>query len=366
MACLWVPVNVAATIALDLLRVEFRPRTYAALAVGRSAIASAAGVIAAGPLGFGVAGLLAAHAVTTALAALLGLWLTRSSWTLTIDRAAVRQLVPFGLPLVTFGIALWVIGFSDRFFVIQFLGTTAAGIYSLASRGAALVGLVMFAFEAAWLPLAMNLSGRPGHHEAYARIFTTVGAGLVGLAIFLSLFAREVIFVVATPDFADAAAFVGVLALGQAIYGVGQVVAIGLQLGKRTGSLLWISAAAAALNVVLTIVLVPRIGIAGAGLATVIAYALSASLIYVMAQRAYPVPYPVRLVVLAMAIGSAAMAGGLLLDAQVARGTWISIATFEKVLIAFVAGGALWSIHRRRASGTDAARAATVRRSEAR
>ena len=346
MACAWVPANVAATLALDLLRTQFRPVAYSIVGLGRGAIASGVGVVLAGPLGLGVAGLLAAQVVTTVAAAIVALFLARDAWRPAIDRPTARAMLGFGLPLASFGIALWVIAFSDRFFVIQFLGIAQAGIYALASRGAGVLSLVLYAFEAAWLPLAMAQAGERGHRETYARTFLAVGVGMIGLATVLSLFAREALFVLATPEYLSASRYVGLLCLAVAVYALGQVVGIGIQLGKRTRVLIAVSALGAVTNVGLNVLLIPRLGIPGAALATLLAYVVSTTLVFITAQRAYPVPYPVRSVVVAGLTGVAAMAIGLALDAGVPAATWRPETTALKAITAIVAAVVLWAIAR--------------------
>lgn len=348
MACLWVPANVAATLALDFLRLDFRARAYSTIGIARGLIASALGVILAGPAGLGVAGLLAAQAITTIVAAVVALAAARNTWTPALKADAAKSMLAFGLPLATFGVALWVIAFSDRFFVIQFLGTAAAGIYSLAGRGAGVVSLVLFAFEAAWLPFAMDRAQEPGHRQVYARTFLAVGVGLVALATFLSLFAREALFVLATPDYLPAYSYVGMLALAVAVYGMGQVVGVGIQLGQRTRHLIWISGAGASVNVALNLALIPRFGIPGAAAATLGAYVVSTALVFVVAQRAYPVSYPLRSIWVATAVGATAMLIGLALDAQSPPGVWQPTTTAAKGLVWIVAARLLWLVYRRR------------------
>lgn len=347
MACLWVPANAVATLGLDLLRLQFRAGAYSTIGIARAVIASGLGVILAGPLGLGVVGLLAAHVVTTTIAAGVALVVARDAWRPALKPDAARSMLGFGLPLASFGIALWVIGFSDRFFVIQFLGTAAAGIYSLASRGAGVLSLVLFAFEAAWLPFAMDRSREPNHRRIFARTFVAVGVGFVALATFLSLFAREALFVIAAPDYLPAYAYVGVLALGVAIYGIGAVVGIGIQLGARTRHLVWISAVGASVNVALNVVLIPRMGLAGAAVATLSAYVVATSLVFVAAQRAYRIRYPVRSVGVAIAAGAAAMFIGLALDESAPPGVWEPATTVAKILVWGVVASLFWLVYRR-------------------
>lgn len=347
MACLWVPANVAATLGLDFLRLEFRAGAYSTIGIARAAIASGLGVILAGPVGLGVVGLLAAYALTTTIAAALALFLARDTWTPALKVEAAKGMLAFGLPLASFGVALWVIAFSDRFFVIQFLGTAAAGIYSLASRGAGVLSLVLYAFDAAWLPFAMARAREPHHRRVFTRTFVAVGVGLVALATFLSLFARESLFVIAAPDYLPAYAYVGLLALGVAVYGTGVVVGIGLQLGHRTRHLVWISAVGASVNVALNVALIPRFGITGAAVATLTAYVVSTALVFLAAQRAYRVHYPVRAVGVATAAGATVMLIGLALDAQAPPDVWVPTTTVVKVLLWIVAAGLFWLVYRR-------------------
>ena len=351
MACLWVPANVAATLALDLLRLEFRPRAYSTISIARGAVASVLGVVLAGPAGLGVAGLLGAHAVTTAVVAAVALFVARKSWEPALSASAAKTMLAFGLPLATFGLSLWVIAFSDRFLVITFLGTEAAGIYSLASRGAGVLGLVLFAFEAAWLPIAMARAREPSHRGFYARTFLAVGIGLIALATMLSLLAREALLVIAAPAYLPAYALVGVLALAVAVYGMGQVVAVAIQLGQRTRRLILISAIGATVNVALNVALIPRFGIAGAAAGTATAYLVSTALVFLAAQRAYPVPYPIVSVAVATTVAVAAIFTGLAFDSQLPSHVWQPATTAAKILVGLVAAWLFWRVYELPGSG---------------
>jgi O-antigen/teichoic acid export membrane protein len=167
---------------------------------------------------------------------------------------------------------------------------------------------------------------------------------MVAFAVALGLFAREILFVLATPQFLTAYPYVGTLALGLVIHGAYSIVGIGVQLAQRTKYLAWTSGLAAVVNIGLNIVLIPRIGIAGAALATVAAYALSTGLLYGLAQRAYVIPYRL-LPNLTLLIGSAiVLAGGLWLDSLAPGSEWSLPVTLAKALILVMAVGSVAAV----------------------
>jgi O-antigen/teichoic acid export membrane protein len=311
---LLLPANVAASMVLDLLRLEFRRFAFIGLGLGRTLFSSALGVALVIWTPMGIAGLIGAQAVLATLSAVVGLWLTRRLWPSPVDLRVAGQVLRFGLPLIPTGLSYWVLQYVDRYFVLGYRGTTELGIYAIANRLAGMMLVLTLAFQTAWWPFAYAHAGQPGDRELFARVFKLASAGLLAAVLLLGLFAREALIVVTTPAFVPAYAYVGLLALALVVHSSYQVVSLGVQLAARTSSMAWTSAIAAVLNLALNLLLIPRFGLWGAAVATVAAYLASTCLLYVVAQRHYPIPYRPRQAILVgfavVLLGSA----GLLLD----------------------------------------------------
>jgi O-antigen/teichoic acid export membrane protein len=95
------------------------------------------------------------------------------------------------------------------------------------------------------------------------------------------------------------------LAFAGALWGGYTVVAIGIGRTRRTQFNWVITGSAAALDVVLNLLLVPRYGIHGAAAAAVSSFALMFAAMGVYAQRVYPVPYQWRRVLTLLAVAVA-------------------------------------------------------------
>jgi O-antigen/teichoic acid export membrane protein len=328
---IWVPVNVVGSLALDLLRLEFRPIPYSLVGIGRALFAGAVGALLAGPLRLGVEGLLLAYVLFGIAGVVTTLWLARDTWTPTFHIVAARRLLGFGLPLIPTGLAYWVIAYSDRFFLIQLVGIGSAGIYAVANRVSLGVQLVLYAFEAAWWPYAYARAREPGHREQFAQIFTVVVIGTLAIAVLIGMFAREILLVITTNEFVAAYPYIGLLALSLVVHGAYGIISIGVQLGERTRHMAWTSGVAALANIALNVLLIPWMGIAGAALATLAAYATSTVLLFVVAQGGYQIPYRLAPIAGAAAVSVALMLTALLLDATAPGVSWVPIITFAKV-----------------------------------
>ena len=96
------------------------------------------------------------------------------------------------------------------------------------------------------------------------------------------------------------------------LYGVYTIVATGLNLTSHTGWLPITMGAAAATNLVLNLVLIPSVGMIGAGVSTIAGYGLLAVTTGAVAQRHYRVEWDLGRVIASLGIAGALSAAALL------------------------------------------------------
>lgn len=342
------PAGVSSFLVMDLLRVEFRPVAFSVLGIGRTLLAAILGVILVVAADLGVAGILAAQGTLAFLALGVGLWLTRRQWAPALDLRAAARMLSFGLPLVPAGLAYWLMGYSDRFFLAQFRDLSDVGIYAMATRIAQVVQLVAGAFQTAWWPFAYARARDEGHRELFARIFRAYSIGLSLLALAIGLFAREILIVITTPPFVPAYPFVAMLAFALVINGCYQIVSIGLALSERMWHQAWTSAVAAVVNVALNALLIAATGVLGAAISTVVSYFVSTALVYWMAQRNYPIGFDLRAPAIVVVTAVMALSMGLFLDGSLSGSSWSPLVSAAKLAgLVAVVGLAAWVLRLR-------------------
>jgi len=210
------------------------------------------------------------------------------------DRPVLRDLLTYSLPLMPANIALWALNLADRIQVQRLAGHQELGTYSVAARLGVPVLVLMGAFQTAWAPFAHDVRGQEGDEQAkrtYASVLTywsvVMGWGLVAI----SLTAPPYIGYFLPKNTQGAMPVVTLLAAGTVLYGGYLIVNIGVTISLRTRMTPLIASAAAAVNLGLNFWAIPHWGIVGAGLTTVLGYALLLWMGWANSQRSYPVPY---------------------------------------------------------------------------
>jgi O-antigen/teichoic acid export membrane protein len=239
----------------------------------------------------GVAGVLYGKLLGDGAAALLGVVLSRHYLRPRVDRALLRRMLGYGVPLVPVAFAYGVIGSVDRWSLQHFASLDEVGTYALAIKFFAVVTMGVSAFQLAFMPFAFARAQDPEAPRLYARVLGLYVAIATAGALAVGLLAPLGIQLLATQDYAAASRPALWLAFAAVAQGAYYVAALGINLSLRNRLLGLSAGGAALLAAAANVVLVPRLGAEGAAMATCAGYVASAVLTYVISQRVYPLPY---------------------------------------------------------------------------
>src|SRR5207253_9484763 len=219
---------------------------------------------------------------------------SRRALGLQFDRSLYRAMNRFGLPLVPSAVALWLTNFSDRFFLIKLTDAHEVGLYSIGVRIASGLVLLLTAFRLAWPAFAYSIEDDRDAQRTYSFVLTYVVYVCCWIALALGLLAPWIVKLITTRPFYPAQNVVAPLAFGVAAFGAYVVGQIGTGRARQTRTNWLVTGAAALVDVVLNIVLIPPYGRMGAAVAMVTAYTVLFVGMAWRAQRAFPVPYQWR------------------------------------------------------------------------
>lgn len=329
------PVATVANFMREVLRVTERPWHYS-IASSAGAIATAAvGVVLV--LGFdsGLEGIFVGVLVGQAVTALYGLIVAGPDVGLGFSVPELRGMLAFGLPLIPTAISLWGLSFLDRVMLGKIGNLADVGQYAIAGRFGTVVMFGITAFTLAFSPFifAIYAEDRELEKAVRARVLTYLAAGLSALALFLSVFSREIASLVA-PSFDRAYEVVGLLCFGLVAFGISSVLITGISITRQTKYFAYYTTAAVVLNFGLNLLLIPAIGMFGAAVATALAYLFLTATYYRKAQQLYPTPYePLKVFGVALLGAALAPVGLLHLDPE-----WLTFSIKLGTLAIFGAG----------------------------
>jgi O-antigen/teichoic acid export membrane protein len=312
----------AVTFAVGMFRGRGDPRGYVRTAVvgsgGRTVLGIPAALAGAGP-----AGILAGWAA----GGLLAVGLAAKRLRISVREIHVRRpstaFVQYALPAVAVASGFLILSLADRGLLELFDGSRAVGTYSL---GYSLVeqSLVLgfSVLQASGFPRLLGIFADQGPTAGAAslgRAITRVVALTGVVAIPLAIFGSHILVAVGGASYGRSGGpFLQFVVVGVVFLGVGQYLSIPLQHERQ--SRIWgatvLSCAAA--NIAANLVLIPPLGLEGAGIATAIAYGLFLILsAWVLRRRRYVVLPTVRLWPCAGAAVTASLIGALALATHV-------------------------------------------------
>jgi O-antigen/teichoic acid export membrane protein len=328
-------------IAYALLRVDERGRAYFVASACNVVLSVALTVTLVVGLDAGARGYLAGNYAATTVV-LLGLWWTLRGRLMRGRWVALAPLLRFGVPTVPADATVFALNVIDRAYLLRTQSAAAAGLYALSVKLATAVILAVRGFQLAWPPLAYSIEDDEQARRFYAAVTTwyVVVAGLVVAG--LTLLGRWFVRLLSAPAYFPAHEALPWVALGWAMYGLFLVlVTIGGRAGVTTRTFP-AAIAGVAVNVVALVVLVDPLGIAGAGIALVAAYAVMLVVLHLLTRRLFAVPFEWgRLAHATALLGAVAVGGELLLPTAGAAGFVLRAAALAALPLALAATGFL-------------------------
>ncbi len=325
---------------LTIFRLEERARAFFTVTIANVLAAIALTVVLVVGAEEGARGLLLGSYLSGA-AFVLGLIVVhRRRLSLFFERPLLRRMLRFGLPTMPAELSLYALNFADRVIILRMLGAAEAGLYALAIKFAQAVNVLVRGFQLAWPPLAYSIRDDDEARVTYARVVTWFLAACAMVVVGMWLLSRWIARVLAAPDFFQSYEAVGLVSTAVTLYALYMVQLVILGRTGRTEFNFPATIAALVVNVALNLILVPPLGIVGAGIALVVSYLVVVGLMYAFTQRLFPVPYEwARLLKITLVSTALVVLGELLVPTSGTLGLFLRLALLALYPFALLATG---------------------------
>ncbi len=204
----------------------------------------------------------------------------------------------YAWPLALGNLGLWGLQTLDRYLLASYRSNEEVGLYSISGdfSGQSIVMLCTVLLVAAG-PILMKsweTEGREKTERLISQVMRFLLIAALPAATVLSVLAEPVIRLLAEPAYLPGYRIVGFVAVGALCYGLSRVYAYGLLFYKKTILITLTTTIAVAVNAGLNVLMIPRYGFFGAGIATLVSYALLLVLQAGMSRRYFTWRFPLR------------------------------------------------------------------------
>jgi len=201
--------------------------------------------------------------------------------------------IKYGLQLLPRTFTGYIMRFFDKFMINSMLSLSAVGVYNIGQSLGNTMFLLMNTTWSSFQPVCYREAFDGGEKGGIAvgKIFTIFVYFVLTPVFLLILFAEELIWLIAPPSYYGAIDIIMIILGGIATQTFGMYVGVQYAYSKKPYLIFPATTIGMIINVIANIVLIPRFGIIGAGVAIVIAYLIQNGILVFVGQRLYRIQY---------------------------------------------------------------------------
>lgn len=225
------------------------------------------------------------------------------------DSALIKKMFSFAWPLIIVGVAGSINQFSDRIFVSYLTESLDgdqnffnAGVFTGAIKIAVIMNLFVTAFNYAAEPFFFKNTSKKARAKIYGQV--ALAFTICGMLIFLFVTGfLDVLKYMIDERYHKVLFVVPIALLANLFLGLYYNFSIWYKLSGKTIFGALIATIGSVIFISLNFLLIPRIGMVGANIASLVCFAAMSIIAYILGQRHYPISYPVGKVLMYIVVG---------------------------------------------------------------
>jgi len=286
------------------LRVQEKPRPFVVLQLVNTAVLIIFMIVFLVFMRGGALGAFTAVLGTKLVIAVVGFALLGSKLKWKIDLKYLKKSLRFGGWMMLGALGYYLLNRSQILVLQHFSDLAMVGVFNVGVQLSGVVTLVSISFTKAWQPFIYSVQTKKEASIAIARISKFFIAGMIYLALVLNVLSREILKVLARPLYADAALVLRLTVIAAFFYVLSTLPTTALLYEKRADLMQIIILSFAAINLALTIKIVPIWEMMGAAWVMVFTSVLATVVSFIVAHKIMPVNYDWGIIVKIFVLGT--------------------------------------------------------------
>ena len=191
------------------------------------------------------------------------------------DAELLKDLLKIAIPLTPNFLIYWIFNSSDRVMITRLIGLGESGVYSVGAKLGMASQLIYTAFAGGWQFFAFSTMKEDNQVKNNSKVFEYLGCISFAATMFICALSRPIYALLFPVEYHRAFIVAPYLFLAPLLQMLFQVACNQFLVIKKTWPNMVILSIGAFVNVVLNLLLIPRLGIEGASIATMIGYVIS-------------------------------------------------------------------------------------------
>lgn len=212
--------------------------------------------------------------------------------------------IKYGLQVVPKSFSGFINRFFDKYMLNNILSLSAVGVYNIGQTVGNTMFFLMSTVWSSFQPVCYREVFDKGAESSASvgRLFTIFAYISLFPVLLLILFAQELVYIIAPPSYYEAIDIIIIISGGVATQVFGMYVGVQYAYSKKAYWIFPVTVIGTFANVMANIILIPKLGLIGAGLSTVISTCIVNSILTFIGQKLYRIHYEWRTIAVLYAI----------------------------------------------------------------
>ncbi len=276
---LYVITYMATQITMTCIKTKEKARLYALLGVAQTLLLALLNIFLLVFCHLKIKGYLLANICANGVIALIALFaggILSDLREAKFDKKLFCEMAAYSAPLILNNISWWVIQSSNTLMIEFFISSAALGIYTAASKIPALINVINSIFSQSWGISSIKEYDSTKDTSFYSNIFSLYSFCVFLFCACLLLIIKPFMHVYVGAEFVEAWKYVPLLLVAASFSAVAAYFGAVYGALKKSVNVMISTLLSAAINFILNLFLIPRVGIIGATIATAISYCFMA------------------------------------------------------------------------------------------
>lgn len=189
-----------------------------------------------------------------------------------LNKKIYEEMLRYSLPLIPNAVVWWVMGLSDRFFIKYYHNFELVGLYSLANKYSLLLTTIFGIFYKSLQISALEEFGKKNYSKFFKDVFYSISDLLIAISMVLVYFIKIIIKISVATEYYSVWQYVPLLLIVTLFNSYSAILGINYLVNKNSKGVFNTSLIATVVNILFNFILIPKYGIYGAIIATIMAY----------------------------------------------------------------------------------------------
>ena len=216
-----------------------------------------------------------------------------------ISLTNLRSLLKLGLPLVPNTLMLMLLTWADRYILNLYIGLAIVGIYTVGYRFAEIINIfIINPFGQALSPVLFKQYSKLKYEykRTMSRVFKYYWLVMFSIMIAYFTILREVFQFFIGIEYIGGYDVISIVLLGIILWGMTNLLGATVVMKEKTNKMFLFTFISVSLNIGLNFVLIPKYGMYGAAVATLVSFALQFIMIFIYTQKLVFINYDYKFI----------------------------------------------------------------------